>query len=584
MGGLAAAGQYMPLAAVHGMLGAVCLWAWAFGVLFMGKTLASLGHLALPVGSIQIAAFAGLACALFAIVLVSRRVGRGPEPDRRVAVLIGCMPVVLMVAAVFAVREGVVGAPAVLVAWVLSGASASYALRRCLALFEAFACGLSDARALRMFAQCCGGAALVGMAVSRMDELGATVATCAGVPLALWLLPQGRLSLAPRTEQSREAARVARSKAPAGIAALVGCLAVAGVVFGFQTSVGDVLYSASPDSPTLVYIVLLVTAVLMGAGLSRVPLRQWRFVARALCALCVIAVAPMLFLSYEASSLAWRLCQNGLLLGTACLCSVLGFALARGGFGAARQTDGVPGLVGTTLFLAAMVAGRMLGGALVQGPGAASVPFQMGVLVLAALLLVCGSVLSLGLFGQAGPAECVRGEADSACVGRDPVGNGAAPTGAGLSGACGSMGREAEPSQAGFAHEMPATLGGAAAPIDTLDGAPAGAASVPTAAAPEALAVCAAHSAMPSYLVSPGATPLARRCNEVAWRYGLSEREHDVLLLLARGLNAQQVAERMVVSRNTVKSHMAHIYNKVSIHTRAELDAILAVDAAPEPV
>lgn len=40
-------------------------------------------------------------------------------------------------------------------------------------------------------------------------------------------------------------------------------------MFGFQTSVGDVLYSTSPDSPTLVYIVLLITAALLGPVLPR---------------------------------------------------------------------------------------------------------------------------------------------------------------------------------------------------------------------------------------------------------------------------------------------------------------------------
>ena len=34
-------------------------------------------------------------------------------------------------------------------------------------------------------------------------------------------------------------------------------------------------------------------------------------------------------------------------------------------------------------------------------------------------------------------------------------------------------------------------------------------------------------------------------------------------------------AERLTVSRNTVKSHMAHIYAKCGVHTRAELNELL---------
>ena len=68
----------------------------------------------------------------------------------------------------------------------------------------------------------------------------------------------------------------------------------------------------------------------------------------------------------------------------------------------------------------------------------------------------------------------------------------------------------------------------------------------------------------------------AEHFNDLAVRFGLSEREHDLLFLLADGLNAQQIAERAFVSRNTAKTHMAHIYAKFGIHSRAELDRILS--------
>ena len=50
---------------------------------------------------------------------------------------------------------------------------------------------------------------------------------------------------------------------------------------------------------------------------------------------------------------------------------------------------------------------------------------------------------------------------------------------------------------------------------------------------------------------------------------GLTEREVEVLCLLARGLTNKQIAAELVVSPRTVGHHVAHVYDKIDRRTRA---------------
>lgn len=52
---------------------------------------------------------------------------------------------------------------------------------------------------------------------------------------------------------------------------------------------------------------------------------------------------------------------------------------------------------------------------------------------------------------------------------------------------------------------------------------------------------------------------------------GISERERDVLFLLALGYTNQQIAAMLFISPRTVDTHRAHIMQKLSLETRAEL-------------
>jgi LuxR family maltose regulon positive regulatory protein len=50
----------------------------------------------------------------------------------------------------------------------------------------------------------------------------------------------------------------------------------------------------------------------------------------------------------------------------------------------------------------------------------------------------------------------------------------------------------------------------------------------------------------------------------------LSEREKEVLMLVARGASNQEIADRLVLSLATVKSHVNHIMNKLLAQNRLE--------------
>ena len=49
----------------------------------------------------------------------------------------------------------------------------------------------------------------------------------------------------------------------------------------------------------------------------------------------------------------------------------------------------------------------------------------------------------------------------------------------------------------------------------------------------------------------------------------LSDREHEVLKLIAQGLSAPEIAERIHLSTATVKTHLQHLYEKLGVSERA---------------
>jgi len=55
---------------------------------------------------------------------------------------------------------------------------------------------------------------------------------------------------------------------------------------------------------------------------------------------------------------------------------------------------------------------------------------------------------------------------------------------------------------------------------------------------------------------------------------GLTPREREIALLVRKRLSAQEIADKLYISKATVKTIIKNIYRKLEIHSRSELDKI----------
>ena len=54
-------------------------------------------------------------------------------------------------------------------------------------------------------------------------------------------------------------------------------------------------------------------------------------------------------------------------------------------------------------------------------------------------------------------------------------------------------------------------------------------------------------------------------------KYGLSEREKEILSYIVKGRSAPYIRDKLYISTNTVSTHIRHIYKKTGAHSRQEV-------------
>jgi HD-GYP domain-containing protein (c-di-GMP phosphodiesterase class II) len=60
-----------------------------------------------------------------------------------------------------------------------------------------------------------------------------------------------------------------------------------------------------------------------------------------------------------------------------------------------------------------------------------------------------------------------------------------------------------------------------------------------------------------------------QRARQQDWPAGLTDREVEVLRLIAKGLNRRQAATALFIAEGTVRSHLEHIYSKIGVSSRS---------------
>ena len=65
--------------------------------------------------------------------------------------------------------------------------------------------------------------------------------------------------------------------------------------------------------------------------------------------------------------------------------------------------------------------------------------------------------------------------------------------------------------------------------------------------------------------------PIEQSCQHLAAKHRLSQRQTEVLVLLAHGYDVRAIAKKLFVSENTVRTHAKKIYTALDVHSKQEI-------------
>ena len=80
--------------------------------------------------------------------------------------------------------------------------------------------------------------------------------------------------------------------------------------------------------------------------------------------------------------------------------------------------------------------------------------------------------------------------------------------------------------------------------------------------------------------ITPSDSSLEIVCDQLASAHSLSGREREILGYLARGRSQPYIREELILSKNTVATHVKHIYQKLDVHSRQELFDLIEAAAS----
>lgn len=679
-------GSLPGLALVPACVGMAVAWTWVVATLFVGQELAM--H-----DTSQSCMLGGAAAALAVFAMLDLAGTRGPEFNRGLMRALSCLVAGVIVVDIYLPGNPSLPAPLIAGAWTLLGIFGAYAMRRSFHLLASLATRLGGRSILRVACAGLASAAILGLMASNMPVQEAAVVMIASVPVALWLLPQGRLMLGGKHRRSgkhagdREAsARPAGGTGeagdkPAGAGAageagnrpadagtaggegsrlagagtagsegsrLAGARVTGGedarpqptdakgaeksgtsagrrsslpfkqlapyaftfismgFTCGFHTSVGRVLY-IDYEHFNLVFLAMLAACTLCALLAKRPGFARRAIPAIALqipLACACVAFVPLLFLSDRPDNILWELIQNTLVfLSSWSLLVAIALLTCADATGSNKMAPCATPYcaVGVATFALGLFIGWLVGQNSFAEYGASGMAFRLGVTACIALLVSSLLAASTHMADQAGvKATPVETSLASNTTPTASTENASGNKAAALACQAGTTEPATLPDSPNYSElaveatqagqvgceagtRMPITF-----PAEVEDTVNAGAAahvqplSHKTRVTPEGSSVPLSPAAT-GIQAAPCTPPCPTPCtcaieaavDSVALHFGLSEREHSLLMLLAEGLTAQQAADRLTVSRNTVKSHMAHIYVKCNVHTRAELNELL---------